>query len=133
MAAINKWLVPLGVELPQMDREVVGGYFVWLTLPRPLKGALVAERAKEDENLIVAQGEMFEVPGDTEHAHFERDLRICFAWEDEAMLAEGIERLGSVIRAMQNEGEGDGDKTANGGKQGDQTTTGESAKVKDFW
>ena len=57
VGAINQWLVPLGVKLPQMDRDVVGGYFVWLTLPHPIRGAVVANRAKEDENLIVAQGE----------------------------------------------------------------------------
>lgn len=61
IAAIEKDLIPLEVQLPQMDREVVGGYFIWLTLPPPLKGADVAQRAKEEENLIVAQGEMFEV------------------------------------------------------------------------
>ena len=53
--AINKSLIPLGVRIPQTDREVVGGYFIWLTLPSPLKGAVVAQRAKEDENLAVAQ------------------------------------------------------------------------------
>jgi DNA-binding transcriptional MocR family regulator len=53
--AINEHLIPLGVSIPQTDREVVGGYFVWLTLPSPLKGAVVAQRAKEDENLAVAQ------------------------------------------------------------------------------
>jgi DNA-binding transcriptional MocR family regulator len=55
VAAINQHLVPLGVGLPQTDRDIVGGYFVWLTLPPPLKGAIVAQRAKEDENLAVAQ------------------------------------------------------------------------------
>jgi DNA-binding transcriptional MocR family regulator len=57
IAAINKELIPLGVELPQTDREVVGGYFIWLTLPQPLKGAAVAQRAKDEENVVVAQGE----------------------------------------------------------------------------
>lgn len=126
IGAINTWLVPLGVKLPQMDRDVVGGYFVWLTLPEPIKGAIVAERAKEDENVIVAQGEMFEVPGDTSHAHFERDLRLCFAWEDETMLAEGIERLARVIRALQNEHASDNQKSG-------VTSQGEVAKAKDFW
>jgi DNA-binding transcriptional MocR family regulator len=59
--AINKHLIPLGVRVSQTDREVVGGYFIWLTLPPPLKGAAVAQRAKEDDNVVVAQGEMFEV------------------------------------------------------------------------
>lgn len=55
LTAINEELIPLGVRLPQTDREVVGGYFIWLTLPSPLKGAVVAQRAKDDENLVVAQ------------------------------------------------------------------------------
>jgi DNA-binding transcriptional MocR family regulator len=57
IAAIDKHLIPLGVQLPQTDRDVVGGYFIWLTLPKPLKGAVVAQRARDDENLIVAEGE----------------------------------------------------------------------------
>jgi DNA-binding transcriptional MocR family regulator len=57
LAAINKHLIPLGVQLPQTDREVVGGYFIWLTLPEPLKGKVVTQRAKDEENVVVAQGE----------------------------------------------------------------------------
>jgi len=53
--AIEKELVPLGVRMPQADRDVVGGYFIWLTLPEPLKGAVLAQRAKEEENVVVAQ------------------------------------------------------------------------------
>jgi DNA-binding transcriptional MocR family regulator len=52
---IEKELIPLGVRLPQTDRDVVGGYFIWLTLPSPLKGAVLAQRAKDEENLVVAQ------------------------------------------------------------------------------
>ncbi|KAH7389784.1 pyridoxal phosphate-dependent transferase [Pyrenochaeta sp. MPI-SDFR-AT-0127] len=52
--AIHKELIPLGVRLPQMDREIVGGYFIWLTLPSPLKGAALAQRAKDEENVVVA-------------------------------------------------------------------------------
>jgi hypothetical protein len=52
---INKELIPLGVRLPQTDRDIVGGYFIWLTLPSPLKGAVLAQRAKDEENVVVAQ------------------------------------------------------------------------------
>jgi DNA-binding transcriptional MocR family regulator len=52
---INEQLIPLGVRLPQTDRDVVGGYFIWLTLPSPLKGAVLAQRAKDEENVVVAQ------------------------------------------------------------------------------
>ncbi|KAH8708441.1 pyridoxal phosphate-dependent transferase [Phaeosphaeriaceae sp. PMI808] len=107
---INNELVPLGVRLPQTDREVVGGYFLWLTLPSPLKGAVLAQRAKEEENVVVAQGSIFEVPGDTKNpgTSFDNDVRICFAWEDEDMLAEGISRLATLIRKMQKEANDDG-------------------------
>jgi DNA-binding transcriptional MocR family regulator len=54
IAAINEFLVPLGVGVPQTDRDVVGGYFIWLTLPNGLKGNVVAQRAKEDENVVVS-------------------------------------------------------------------------------
>jgi DNA-binding transcriptional MocR family regulator len=52
---INKELIPLGVRLPQTDRDVVGGYFIWLTLPESVEGAVLAQRAKEEENVVVAQ------------------------------------------------------------------------------
>ncbi|EAT90668.2 hypothetical protein SNOG_02456 [Parastagonospora nodorum SN15] len=102
---INKDLIPLGVRLPQTDRNVVGGYFIWLTLPDSVDGAALAQRAKDEENVVVAQGDIFEVPGDTAHpgTSFRNDIRLCFAWEDEDMLAEGISRLGAVISKMQDE------------------------------
>jgi DNA-binding transcriptional MocR family regulator len=45
---------------------------------------------------------MFEVPGDIEKegTHFENHLRLCFAWEDEANLKRGIERLSKVISEL---------------------------------
>lgn len=55
VAAINKELIPLGARLPQTDRDVVGGYFIWLTLPPGLNSASVVQRAKEEENVVVAQ------------------------------------------------------------------------------
>lgn len=53
--AITAHLIPLGVRIPQTDRAIVGGYFIWMTLPSPLKGAVLAQRAKEEENVVVAQ------------------------------------------------------------------------------
>lgn len=68
--AIHKQLIPLGVRLPQMDREIVGGYFIWLTLPLPLKGAELAQRAKEDENVVVAQvSNQTDLISDPNHEH----------------------------------------------------------------
>lgn len=53
--AVHEYLIPLGVRIPQTDREIVGGYFIWMTLPSPLKSATLAKRAKEEENVVVAQ------------------------------------------------------------------------------
>ena len=55
VTAIEKELIPLGASLPQTDRDVVGGYFIWLTLPSGLESSVVVKRAKEEENVVVAQ------------------------------------------------------------------------------
>ena len=56
----------MGFSLPQTDRAVIGGYFTWLTLPEKLdrSAQMLANRCKADENVIVAAGKIFEVPGD---------------------------------------------------------------------
>lgn len=56
--------------------------------------------AVERENLIVAHGNMFEVWGDEKSALFRRQIRVCFAWEDEDKLTSGIYRLSKVIEYM---------------------------------
>lgn len=101
ISAITTHLVPLGVTLPQPSREVVGGYFIWFSLPEPLLADAVAERAKVEENLIIAPASLFAVYGDVRKGELEREIRVCFSWEEEDRLAEGIERLAWVIRRMQ--------------------------------
>ena len=86
----------------------MGGYFLWFTLPSPLDAVRVAVRAKEEANLIVAPGSMFAVNGDADLESLQRKVRVSFAWEQEELLAEGIERLSRVIRDMQSEIERDG-------------------------
>jgi DNA-binding transcriptional MocR family regulator len=104
LEAIRRHLVPLGARLPQDDREVVGGYFIWVRLP--VNATVLAKRAKEMENLIVAEGTDFEVPGDREVANFPNEIRLCFAWEDEERLSEGIERLALLVKLMLTEKSG---------------------------
>ncbi|KAI4277462.1 MAG: hypothetical protein LQ337_001735, partial [Flavoplaca oasis] len=99
MTAIERYLLPLEVALPQMDRDVVGGYFLWLELPKPLNADAVAQRAKAEENLTIGQGPLFAVYGD-EMKDLERQVRVCFSWEAEENLSEGIQRLATVIRKM---------------------------------
>ncbi|KAL2047948.1 hypothetical protein ABVK25_011177 [Lepraria finkii] len=101
MAAIEEYLIPLGVTLPQTSRDMVGGYFIWLTLPKPLSANGVAMLAKKDRNLVIAPGNIFAITGDKKPAGLFRQVRVCFSWEQEEMLAEGIRRLGWVISSIQ--------------------------------
>ena len=112
MKWIEKLLVPLGVVLPQTTRNIVGGYFIWLQLPALLDGDGVARRAMNEEDLIIGQGSLFEVPGDNTYSRKIRNsMRVCLAWEDEDLLEEGIRRLASVIKRMLDEGDtGDSDE-----------------------
>ncbi|KAI1640111.1 pyridoxal phosphate-dependent transferase [Biscogniauxia mediterranea] len=108
-----------------------GGYFLWISFPREIEtvitttsggsggnngdreekkkvlfppAAAVAERCRKDEDLLVGWGALFEVHGDEAAARFERDIRLCFAWEDEEDLVEGVARLARVVRKMLDEG-----------------------------
>ncbi|KAL8715456.1 MAG: hypothetical protein Q9220_000790 [cf. Caloplaca sp. 1 TL-2023] len=101
MGAIERHLLPLGVTMPQSDRAVVGGYFLWLALPKPLLADEVARQAKDEENLTIGQGSLFAVWGDERKEDLDRQVRLCFSWEEEDNLTEGIERLSAVIRRMQ--------------------------------
>jgi DNA-binding transcriptional MocR family regulator len=103
MDAISRFLVPLGVRLSRMSlagMEISGGYFIWLQLPERLLAEDVANVAKQREQLTIAHGNMFEVYGDEEAVKFDSGVRLCFSWEDEDKLVEGVERLGKVIKDM---------------------------------
>ncbi|KAL9073543.1 MAG: hypothetical protein Q9157_004709 [Trypethelium eluteriae] len=101
VSAIEKYLLPLGATMPQSERQVAGGYFIWISLPGHLLSTDVVQRAKIDQNVVVAPGEMFQIPGDeSEVNRFQRQIRLCFAWEDEDQLSEGVMRLGKVIQEL---------------------------------
>lgn len=93
MAAIQEHLLPLGVTLPSETPEIAGGYFIWIELPPPLRASDIARLALR-EGVKVASGELFQVQGDS---RFDNNIRICFAWEQESKLAEGIRRLALAI------------------------------------
>lgn len=80
--------------------EVFGGYFVWFSLPEGMSSREVAVRAKETENLVIGHGAQFEVHGDEDAARFDREIRLCFSWEPEEVVVEGVKRLGAVLKAM---------------------------------
>lgn len=95
-----------GEEEEEEGGATYGGYFVWVTFPRGPAAADIARRAMEDENLVVSPGSMFEVKGDEGSARFEKSLRLCFSWEEEEALVEGVARLGRVVQALWDEGPG---------------------------
>ncbi|CAK7225198.1 Valine--pyruvate aminotransferase [Sporothrix bragantina] len=88
--------------LPTTDSELpttYGGYFLWFKLRRAdWSAAAISKRAFAQENLVIAEGPLFEVKGDEAGAQFDDHIRLCFAWEDEAKIEEGVERLARVLR-----------------------------------
>lgn len=117
IAAIKEHLLPLGVTLPSattgttVSGGIAGGYFIWVCLPDGMDAKEIAQRALQEENLRVAEGDLFRVEGDDDdttdrpataaagcpHNDFGRYIRVCFAWEEEERLSEGIQRLARVI------------------------------------
>ncbi|KAI1336634.1 pyridoxal phosphate-dependent transferase [Xylariaceae sp. FL0016] len=115
--AVRRCVEPLGARLQRESLagrgDVFGGYFVWVRLPSAgtrgeawPSATAIAERCRRDENLMIGHGPLFEVHGDDrkEAPRFGRDIRLCFAWEDEEDLVEGVERLGRVVGKMLEEG-----------------------------
>ncbi|KKA28306.1 hypothetical protein TD95_003007 [Thielaviopsis punctulata] len=99
-AAVREHLYPLGVtmlETSRPDKNVYGGYFVWLTLDSKYPARAVAERAREQENLILGYGDLFEVYGDKTAADFGDKIRLCFSWEPEHVLVDGVKRFAHVL------------------------------------
>ena len=102
MDAIKKDLVPLGVRVGEESlkgKNVFGGYFIWIELPENVDAELLTSRAKEEENLIVAPGKIFEVQGD-ESVKFPNAVRLCFSWEAMEDLDEGVRRLARVVKGV---------------------------------
>jgi DNA-binding transcriptional MocR family regulator len=98
MGAINAHLLPLGLTMPEPGKDVAGGYFVWLELPKPLVADRVTKLASREEGLIISEGPKYQVVGDEEAtSRFERNIRLCFAYADEDSLEEGVKRLARVI------------------------------------
>lgn len=121
ITTIDEQLVPLGFRLPQPSRDVIGGFFLWLRLPEGLRsrGQEYVQRAETEGEVIVASGKTCEVPGDELHSMRSEDseeqrritadaertrfggyVRVCFAWEEEERLVEGVMRMAKVAKTM---------------------------------
>lgn len=72
-----------------------GGYFIWLTVPEPLRAANVAAQARE-AGLLIPVGDPFfaEMPSG-------QHLRLAFSFVAPDKIEEGIAKLGQVLRAGQ--------------------------------
>ncbi|CAI7656618.1 unnamed protein product [Penicillium glandicola] len=102
-SAIKTHLGHFGVSFtPDPETSpVAGGYYIWVQLPAALTATQVCREALEIRNLVLGSGETFAVPGgNTPGGDLYRRLRLCFMWEDEGRLVEGVERLGLVIESI---------------------------------
>lgn len=70
-----------------------GGMFIWLTLPEGIDGAELLARSLKSERVAFVPGRAFFADGSNGNT-----LRLSFSCADEAMIAEGIARLGRLLR-----------------------------------
>lgn len=69
-----------------------GGMFVWVTLPEGLDGAALLARSLETVKVAFVPGKAFFADGSGANT-----LRLSFSCANEAMIEEGISRLGKLI------------------------------------
>ncbi|KIX03149.1 uncharacterized protein Z518_06700 [Rhinocladiella mackenziei CBS 650.93] len=113
LEAVKEYLLPHGGVLDAMKHlsgknqsgemilsAVQGGYYIYVHLPDDINATSFAQQAEQEENIVVGSGENFEVWGDAESVPIKHALRICFAYEDEDLLVEGIRRLGKVLKRL---------------------------------
>ncbi|KAJ0118956.1 minotransferase [Diaporthe amygdali] len=110
MQAVHEHLDQFDIEVLDSNptdggQRAYGGYFVWITFRKGPTAQSIAKRALEDENLIVPPGQMFQVTGDEKAVQFPNSIRLCFAWEEEQDLVEGVARLGRTVQSLWDQGE----------------------------
>lgn len=94
-------------EVEGLEGGVYGGYFVWVRLGEGGPGAEeVARVARGEEGVVVAPGGLFAVGEGGGDGRLDGYLRLCFSWEDEGDVEEGVRRLGRVLRRMRVGGSG---------------------------
>jgi len=114
--AIEEHLFPLGITLDMgtpyqngtgPDSPVLaGGFFLYLHFPNHLPPVTeIASFAESGFNLKFAPGAIFTVMGDSgsqERAKtsFGEGARLCWAWNEEDILVEGIQRLALVVKTV---------------------------------
>lgn len=89
LAALEKYM-PEGSSWTKPE----GGMFVWLTLPAGMDGTALLARSIETEKVAFVPGQAFFA--DRSGAN---TLRLSYSCANEAMIDEGIKRLGRLVRA----------------------------------
>lgn len=114
LSAIRRLLFPFGVRImadhqdpanPDGSEGLAGGFFLYITFPED--GSLppteeIARFALEEFGLRIAPGKLFAVTDkDSDRAArsngYMSGARLCWAWHEEDVLVEGIQRLAEVL------------------------------------
>jgi len=88
LAALSRHM-PDGVTWTKPD----GGMFIWVTLPEGADGAALLAESLKTERVAFVPGRAFFADGSGANT-----LRLSFSCASEAMIEEGIKRLGRVVR-----------------------------------
>ena len=88
LAALGKYM-PDGVSWTRPD----GGMYVWVTLPEGFDGASLLAESLKTERVAFVPGRAFFADGSGANT-----IRLSFSCASEAMIEEGIKRLGRVVR-----------------------------------
>lgn len=88
LAALSRQM-PEGVSWAKPD----GGMFIWVTLPESADGASLLAESLKTERVAFVPGKAFYADGSGANT-----LRLSFSCASEAMIEEGIMRLGRVVR-----------------------------------
>jgi DNA-binding transcriptional MocR family regulator len=91
LAALEKYM-PAGTSWTKPQ----GGMFVWVTLPKGLDGAELLARSIETEKVAFVPGQAFFADRSGTNT-----LRLSFSCANEAMIEEGIQRLGRLISSAE--------------------------------
>ncbi len=88
-------LAALEAHMPDAVRwtQPGGGFFVWLTLPKPLRAAQVVEQAEHEGTMVLAGDSFFAQHPTGQH------LRLAFSFVAPENIQKGIEKLARVLRS----------------------------------
>jgi DNA-binding transcriptional MocR family regulator len=117
MSAIRRLLFPFGVRIMEDPQDLAsisgpeglaGGFFLYITFPQD--GSLppteeIASFALEEYSLRIAPGKLFTVTDKASDREARSDeyvsgARLCWAWHEEDVLVEGIQRLARVLHHL---------------------------------